>query len=100
MYHIQDSVWKTGFCQQFCELYRRAWISSLGFRMKVFPQANAIGNIHIGTIAGKLNGVTPATTPSGCRNEKLSTSVLTCSENSPFNNCAIPQANSTTSKPR
>jgi hypothetical protein len=33
----------------------------------VLPQAMAIGNIHIGTIAGKLNGVMPATTPSGWR---------------------------------
>src|SRR5690554_2669602 len=36
-----------------------------GLRMKVLPQASAIGNIHIGTLAGKLNGVMPATTPSG-----------------------------------
>ena len=27
--------------------------------MKVLPQASATGNIHIGTIAGKLNGVMP-----------------------------------------
>ena len=40
---------------------------SLGLRTKVFPQAIATGNIHIGTIAGKLNGVMPATTPSGWR---------------------------------
>jgi hypothetical protein len=33
--------------------------------MKAFPQASATGNIHIGTIAGKLKGVMPATTPSG-----------------------------------
>ena len=38
---------------------------SEGFRMKVLPQAIATGNIHIGTMAGKLNGVMPATTPSG-----------------------------------
>src|SRR5262245_21623889 len=38
-----------------------------GFRMKVLPQAMAIGNIHIGTIAGKLNGVMPAHTPTGWR---------------------------------
>ena len=37
---------------------------SEGFRMNVLPQAMA-RNIHMGTIAGKLNGVTPATTPSG-----------------------------------
>ena len=36
-----------------------------GFKINVFPQAMAIGNIHIGTIAGKLKGVIPATTPSG-----------------------------------
>jgi hypothetical protein len=38
-----------------------------GFRTKVFPQPIAIGNIQSGTIAGKLNGVMPAQTPSGCR---------------------------------
>ena len=40
-----------------------------GFRTNVLPQAIAIANIHIGTIAGKLNGVMPATTPSGWRIE-------------------------------
>ena len=33
----------------------------------------AIGNIHIGTIAGKLNGVIPATTPRGWRMLYVST---------------------------
>ena len=32
---------------------------SLGLSTKVLPQAIATGNIHIGTIAGKLNGVMP-----------------------------------------
>jgi hypothetical protein len=40
-----------------------------GFKTKVFPQAMAIGNIHIGTITGKLKGEMPATTPTGCRIE-------------------------------
>jgi allophanate hydrolase subunit 1 len=40
-----------------------------GLRTKVLPHAIAIGYIHIGTIAGKLNGVMPATTPSGWRSE-------------------------------
>ncbi len=40
-----------------------------GLRMKVFPQAMAIGYIHIGTMAGKLKGVMPAHTPIGCRIE-------------------------------
>ena len=38
---------------------------SLGFSTNVLPQMMASGNIHIGTMAGKLNGVMPATTPSG-----------------------------------
>ena len=42
---------------------------SEGFRMKQLPQAIAGAHIHIGTIAGKLNGVMPATTPSGWRIE-------------------------------
>src|SRR3954451_17161508 len=51
-----------------------------GFRMKQLPQASATGNIHIGTITGKLNGVMPATTPSGWRSEWLSTRVPTFSD--------------------
>ena len=46
----------------------------------MLPQAMATGNIHIGTIAGKLNGVMPATTPSGSRNENVSTPLDTWSE--------------------
>ena len=37
----------------------------LGLRIKVLPLAIAIGNIHMGTMTGKLNGVIPATTPRG-----------------------------------
>ena len=40
-----------------------------GFSTKVLPVAIAFDSIHSGTIAGKLNGVMPATTPSGCRIE-------------------------------
>src|ERR1700689_4438114 len=42
---------------------------SLGLSTNVLPHAIASGYIHIGTIAGKLNGVMPATTPSGWRIE-------------------------------
>ena len=73
---------------------------SLGLSTKVLPQAIATGNIHIGTIAGKLNGVIPTHTPSGSRNENRSTPVETCAEKSPLSSCGIPQANSTTSRPR
>src|ERR671922_3107055 len=40
-----------------------------GLRTNVLPHAIAGAHIHIGTITGKLNGVIPATTPSGCRIE-------------------------------
>ena len=39
---------------------------SEGLSTNALPQAMASGNIHIGTMAGKLNGVMPATTPTGC----------------------------------
>ncbi|EDT42480.1 hypothetical protein BamMEX5DRAFT_1710 [Burkholderia ambifaria MEX-5] len=38
-----------------------------GFSTNVLPHTIAIGNIHSGIIAGKLNGVMPAHTPSGWR---------------------------------
>ena len=55
-----------------------------GFITKVLPAAIATGNIHMGTIAGKLNGLMPATTPSGCRTVVPSTARPTPSENSPL----------------
>ena len=48
-----------------------AWAScgscSEGLSTKVLPHTIAIGNIHSGIIAGKLNGEIPAHTPMGCR---------------------------------
>ena len=44
-----------------------------GFITKVLPHAIATGAIHIGIIAGKLNGPIPAHTPSGWRNDQPST---------------------------
>lgn len=73
---------------------------SEGFRTNVLPHASAIGNIHMGAMAGKLNSVIPAQTPTGWRMAKVSTPLATPSENSPFNKCGMPQANSTTSSPR
>jgi hypothetical protein len=71
-----------------------------GFRMNVLPQAIALPNIHIGTIAGKLNGVIPATTPSGCRIWYTSTPPETCSLKPPLRRFGIPVANSRFSSPR
>ena len=46
----------------------------------MLPQAIATGKNHIGTMAGKLNGLITPTTPSGCRIECTSTPVETLSE--------------------
>ncbi len=86
--------------------YRRAISSdapgsrSLGLSTNVFPQAMATGCIHMGTMIGKLNGVIPVHTPSGCRKECESTPPETWSLNSPLSSCGIPQTKSTTSRPR
>ena len=71
-----------------------------GLQMKVFPQAMAVANIQAGTMAGKLNGVMPATTPRGWRRLYTSIPSDTCSLISPLRWCAIPHANSTFSSPR
>ncbi|KAG1385989.1 hypothetical protein G6F59_017088 [Rhizopus arrhizus] len=60
----------------------------------------APGNIQHGTIMGKLNGVTPATTPRGWRMLQLSMPPPIWSEYWPLSSCGMPQANSTISMPR
>src|SRR3954451_11926263 len=67
-------------CHSSASLIEAEGSRSLGLRTKVLPHAIATGNIHMGTMAGKLNGVIPATTPSGSRNDQVSTSVDTWSE--------------------
>ena len=57
---------------------------SEGLRMKALPQASAGANFHMGIMAGKLNGVMPATTPSGWRSENRSMPGPALSLNSPF----------------
>ena len=73
---------------------------SLGLSTKVLPQAIATGHIQSGTIAGKLKGVIPATTPSGCRIESQSMPRATFSADSPIRRLGAPQANSMFSRPR
>ena len=90
---------KPASLNSFASIIEQEGSFSEGLSTKVFPQAIAIGNIHIGTIAGKLNGVIPAQTPNGCLIDQLSTLDPTFSVNSPFNICGIPQAYSTTSNP-
>ena len=57
---------------------------SEGLSIKAFPATIAGQNFHIGIIAGKLNGVIPATTPNGCRIEYISMPGPALSVNSPF----------------
>ena len=68
--------------------------------MKALPQARALASIHSGTMTGKLNGVMPATTPSGWRTVCTSTPRDTSVECDPLSRCGMPQANSTFSSPR
>ena len=73
---------------------------SLGLRMTVLPAAMAVVTIHSGTMAGKLNGVMQATTPTGWRSWVTSTPVEACSRVSPFMWWTRPAQNSTFSRPR
>ena len=70
VHDVEHAVGQAGLGPQLGDQERGADGSrSLGLSTKVLPHAIATGYIHIGTIAGKLNGVMPATTPSGWRNE-------------------------------
>src|SRR5581483_3599537 len=71
-----------------------------GFSTNELPQAMAIGNIHSGTMAGKLNGVIPAHTPSAWSSEWQSTPRPILGACSPLSRCGAAVANSTTSAPR
>ena len=71
-----------------------------GFRMKALPVAMATPAIHIGIIAGKLNGVMPAPMPIGWRKAQMSMPGPAPWVNSPFSTCGMPQQNSITSSPR
>src|SRR5215472_6220373 len=66
-----------------------------GLSTNEFPQAIANGYIHIGTMAGKLNGVMPAQTPIGCRMVMESISRATSESESPIISEGMPQATST-----
>ena len=71
-----------------------------GFRMNALPTAMAGAHFHKGIMAGKLNGVIPATTPKAWRMEYISMPGPAASVNSPFTKCGTPHANSATSTPR
>ena len=73
---------------------------SEGFSTKQLPHAMALANIQSGTMMGKLNGVMPATTPSGSSTVRMSMPVETSELDEPCRRFGRPQANSTFSIPR
>jgi hypothetical protein len=77
LHDVEHAVGQAGLLEQLGHEQRRRRVALAGLETKVLPQAIATGNIHIGTIAGKLNGVMPATTPSGWRSVQLSMPVET-----------------------
>jgi hypothetical protein len=68
VHHVEHAVRQTRLGIQLGHPIRHAGIALGGLSTNVFPVAIAIGCIHNGTMIGKLNGVIPAHTPSGCRN--------------------------------
>mmetsp|Transcript_87590 Transcript_87590/g.194816 ORF Transcript_87590/g.194816 Transcript_87590/m.194816 type:complete len:348 (+) Transcript_87590:536-1579(+) len=71
---------------------------SLGFMMRQLPQAIAMGNVHRGTMAGKLKGTTEATTPMGRRTSWQKTPRAT-SRTLPASISGRPVAKETVSRP-
>ncbi len=71
-----------------------------GLSTNAFPQATALASIQSGTITGKLNGVMPATTPTGRSTVWTSTPVDASALCEPPSRCGMPHANSTHSMPR
>lgn len=67
LYDIQGAARQSGLPKQVGQEHEADGSRSEGLSTNEFPHASAIGNIQIGTIAGQLNGVMPATTPTGCR---------------------------------
>ena len=65
---LQDAVRRTRLAEQLGQAGTLGSRSE-GFRRKALPHAIATPNIHIGIMAGKLNGVMPAPMPSGWRME-------------------------------
>ena len=66
---VEDAVREPGLLEQLRHETDADGSFSDGLRTNVFPHAIAFDHIHSGTITGKLNGVMPATTPSGWRIE-------------------------------
>ena len=70
VHHLEHARGQSGFEEQLGQPHRHRRVAlGLGLRMNALPHASAGPAFHSGIIAGKLNGVMPATTPSGWRSE-------------------------------
>jgi hypothetical protein len=78
-----------------------SFVGSTPIARYIHERATAQGK-RVQALGGAKNHaiVMPATTPSGSRKLNVSMPVLTWSEYSPLSRCGMPQANSTTSRPR
>ena len=66
---VEHAGRQAGFHQQFGQAHRHRRIALRRLENEGIAAGDRGANIHIGIIAGKLNGVMPATTPSGWRME-------------------------------
>jgi len=55
MHHVQHAIGQARLPEELCHQDRRGRHFLRSFSTKVLPQAIATGNIHNGTITGKLN---------------------------------------------
>ena len=99
--HVQDAVRQAGLgCSSSAMRMPADGTFSDGFQHERIPAGQRHGDIHIGTIAGKLNGVITAHTPSGCSREYDVHAGPTFSLKPPLSEVRDAHANSTTSMPR
>ncbi len=67
VHDAEDPLGQPRFDQELTQRTAESGTFSDGLSTNVFPHVIATGNIHSGTITGKLKGVIPTHTPSGCR---------------------------------
>jgi hypothetical protein len=73
LHDVEDTGGRAGLLPQLAIQIAAEGSFSLGLSTTVLPAAIAIGKNHIGTIAGKLNGLMMPTTPKAWRFECTST---------------------------
>ncbi len=98
VHDVEHALGQPGLGEQLGEADGGGRVLLAGLQHEGVAAGDGEGNIHIGTIAGKLNGVMPATTPSGWRMDATSTRLATWVDSSPLSWTVMPQARSTISR--